>query len=402
MKKGVLRKAVSAGLALSLVIALMPTMFASAAEVGDTVTMGTSFTLYKAYEKTDATSFTSTEHISSGLGDYFEGESYVRNWRFFKTNWESNGDQPGFSGVNGLYFRGTSTTKGDWFALKVKGFESGVYRINVHTNALRGCVWELYLLDNESYGGDAVTSANITEAIDNMSSGVTKIGEVDLYGEPSAGYTVIDSTDVNKKKLSTAATNLDFGTATFGENKDTEYILVFRAKDYGVIYSGESIPTVKSEFYIAMHGISFTKTTAAKNSTVFGNTAAFVEHTDNGDANLYLVSAIDSINYSKVGFELMVDDASAETLETTTVYDKITMPARTVTTKATDSSEGATTDTIKEYTAANFGLSGKYLYVVKKTLSEGFTGQTIQFKPFAVNSTGEIAGSTYQATLKSN
>ena len=101
---------------------------------------------------------------------------------------------------------------------------------------------------------------------------------------------------------------------------------------------------------------------------------------------LYLVSAIDSLNYSKVGFNLKVDGISVDTDTTTTVYDSLTM----------SNDDGST----KEFTAADFGLNGGLLYVVSKKLDAGFTGQTIDFTPFAVKGEETITGSTYQATLK--
>lgn len=396
MKKGILRKAVSAVLALAFVIALMPTMFASAAEVGDTITFGLSPRLVNKYElgQTATTKITDLKTLNSyvdvGATSIVENNKYYRNWKYFDSNFSGS---KGMTASNGLFF--SDGNYGEWFALKVRGFEQGFYNVKVNAVPKQGCIWGLYLLDNSIYG--SAGTETITAAVENMSDGVTKIGEADLFGREqlSTMPNIYDSADsaTSHTNNNTPYNEIEFGTVSLTGNTNTEYILVFRAEKAGVLDGKESNPinstgaTVGTRRYIAMFALSFTKTTAAKNADVFGDTAAFIEHTDSGTSNLYLISAIDSLDYSEVGFKL--GDAE-ESVETDTVYERLTM--------TNDD------DSTLSYTAADFGLSGKYLYVVKKTLTEGFAGQTINFKPYAVSVDGEttIEGSTYQATLKSN
>lgn len=374
MKKGILRKAVSAVLALAFVIALMPTMFASAAEVGDTITF--EFLPDPIKEGENLGTLSSVEDLS----DYFaqsEENTYSRDWKFFSKKISNTSATNGITQNHGMYYDdGGIKYAGDWIALKVKGIPEGVYNIRMTNNPSikKGCIWGLYILD----------SSTQTSKIDDMLISENKVGEVDLYGS--------------------VRSELEFGTTSLNGNTG-EYIVVLRAERGGYLNADETCPTnssgktLSTAAYLSIKSLIFTKTTEARESEVFGDHAAFIEHTDTDEANLYLISAIESLNYSKVGFKLKVGNSDIELVPTTKVYTGISIPAKQLL-----SSGGNQEETTLSYTAADFGLSGKYLYVVKKTLTEGFTGQTINFKPYAVSVDGEttIEGSTYQATLKSN
>ncbi len=391
MKKGILRKVISAVLVLSLVIAVMPTMFASAAEVGDKIVMGFAPRNINIYELNAggtakiADITTLGNYVDKGTAAYDTKKTYYRNWKYFAQNFSGTSSM---SAPNGLNF--SDGKNKDWFAIKIRGFESGIYNIKINAVPQKGCIWGLYLLDDSVYGSADITT--ITTAVETSSSGVIKIGEADLYGRaeiPNSTSNFIYDSAAPANKITTNTTpynEIEFGNVKLTGDASTEYILLFRVERDGVL-DGEETSISKTAGYISMFALSFTKTTAAKNADVFGDTAAFIEHTDNGTSNLYLISAIDSLDYSEVGFKL--GDAE-ERIETDTVYERLTM--------TNDD------DSTLSYTATDFGLSGKYLYVVRKTLTEGFTGQIINFKPYAVSVGGEttIEGSTYQATLKSN
>ncbi|MBQ7120583.1 MAG: hypothetical protein IJO09_10240 [Oscillospiraceae bacterium] len=382
MKK-FLKKATSLVVAFAIVAAFIPVsgLNASAAEVGDTVTFGMSYgTYYKTYEDTESAAFYNAD-VATLLGEYYESDTYCRNWRVFAQSWDREIDWCGYTGGNGLFYR-DAKSYGSWFALKVKGFGAGKYDISAVNYPQRGCVWGLYVLDNSIYGNaDADT---ITNAITNYAttSGVQKIGEVDTYGAVSQG--TVDATDsttpAKTNKGSWVVSN--FGEAAFVGDPETEHILVFRAEREGTLEEGDTAPSQgKSEKYISLFGLTFTYTGGlpAQNEENFGSSAAFFEKTENGDCNVYLVSAIDSLDYINAGFKVAVDGGASETIMTETVYQKITVDG-------------------EEYDATDFGLSDGYLFVAKKTLA-AFTGQDIDFKPFATAASGEVAGSTYCATL---
>ncbi|MBE6964819.1 MAG: hypothetical protein E7441_02145 [Ruminococcaceae bacterium] len=390
MRKSILRKAMSAVLALTLAVGALgsTTLFASAAKAGDVINFGFSPTnYYIRYENPSMSGmsgkFLDNEGVIAAFSDYFESETYCRNWKFFSQYWPGSSNvEWGLTGSNGLYVLGGRHE--GWFALKAKGFDAGKYNISVASVPQRGCVWELYVLDNSIYG-DASQEV-ITDAIANYAEtdGIQRVGEVDFYGKMSQGAVDVSDSTVSDVTHSGDWVLSDFGSADFTGGAEAEQILVFYEKEDGSIDEdeGDVQPGNRnSEYFLSLFGIKFTYQTelSAQNKETFGNTAAFFEKTEDNDCNVYLVSAIESLQYSKAGFKVAVGDEAAEEVDTDTVYEKLTVDET-------------------EYTASDFGLEKGFLYVVKKTL-ESFAGQTIDFKPFAVNSTGEIAGSTYRATV---
>lgn len=379
----VFKKAVSLVIAAALVIAVLPAMsLASAAEIGETTTFVFTADKINGRENNNSLNDGRTE-ISMGaleqMSSYVEigavdvDVDYYRHWSFWGKyiNNNTNGSG-GITKQHGIYYDiGSDGRLSSWFALKIKGIEAGTYNVKMgkDSSTKKGCNWTLYILDPKKFSADDKTSINT--ALNSLSEGVQKVGTVDVYG----------STD----------TELEFGNVSLS-GIDGEYIALFRAETVGALDGIETAPTnssgvIASRTYFAIKSLSFIPTTAAKNADVFGNTAAFIEHTDGNNAMLYLVSAIDSLNYNNVGFEVKVGEEAKENLDTQTVYDMLTM------TNADSST--------KEFTAADFGLSGKYLYVVSKNIGS-FTGQTVQFKPFAVKGDTTTEGSTYQVKLKSN
>ncbi len=368
MKKGVLRKAVSLVLALSLVIALMPTMFASAAEVGDKV----EFTMNLNVAKT-GTLDTNYEMggkdnkyvLVRSLTEYVDGDS-SRDWKYYSdtVTTASGSEITPLGSSAGLYFDGSKQNA--WAAFKFRGIDAGSYNLTLLNNTAnnKGCVYEVYILDDDKYG--EATDEEITSALDSESEGVSYVGEQDVFQNSEE--------------------TIDFGTVNIKKAKSGDVMVVIRAVELSTqsLVDGNSS---KSSYFIMLNGLTFTYTgeLPAQNKEIFGDTAAFFEKTENNDCNVYLISAIESLNYSKAGFKVEIGEGNAEEIGTETVYEKLTV-------------DGV------DYTAKNFGLNSGFLYVVKKTLTEGFTGQTINFKPYAVSVDGEttIEGSTYQATLKSN
>lgn len=400
MNKKVFRKAASLVLALALVISMAPAMGIASAVEGETTTfIFAPRIINKEFVGTDSGTLNSSISLNSlfeylDVGDSTYIPNHYRNWKLFLTNWRSDNTtdiaNAGMNNQQGLFFRYGSGS--GWIALKVRGFDAGTYNVKVKAYPQKGRNIGLYVLDNATYGEADV--ATITNAINNYSTteGVQKVGNADFYGKAGGvSEKLYDSiysktTDSGYYGIQISLSEGEFGNATFVGDSSSEYILVFKDEGEGVLDGNET--SSSTEKYLSIAALCFTPTTAtAKNATTFGNTAAFVERTeDNGDAILHLVSAIESVNYSKVGFNLKVNGGSVDTDTTTTVYDSITM----------NNNDGST----KEFTAADFGLGNGLLYVVSKKLDAGFTGQTIDFTPFAVKGEETITGSTYQATLK--
>ncbi|MBQ6697890.1 MAG: hypothetical protein IJN09_02500 [Oscillospiraceae bacterium] len=403
----VLKKAVSLVIAVALAIAVLPAMSLASATAGETTTFAISPQVFSMLKNGTSTSATiAAKDVESLLfnyidkGDLVDIPYYHKDWKLFTIdNWRTDASDltnANIYAAHGLAFEYGS--ENGWIALKVRGFKAGTYSLKVRSFPLRGRVIGLYVLDNETYGEKP---ENIAGAIATMSDGVQKVGSADFYGrEGSAKTKYYDSVYSENSSAAFAyadavLSEVEFGNAVFSGDETTEYILVFKDEGPGQLDGKEkkpsdsaSDPTASRQRHISIATLSFTPTTAtAKNADVFGNTAAFIEHTnDSSEAMLYLVSAIESVNYSKVGFNLKVDGISVDTDTTTTVYDSLTM----------SNDDGST----KEFTAADFGLNGGLLYVVSKKLDAGFTGQTIDFTPFAVKGEETITGSTYQATLK--
>ncbi|MBR2181087.1 MAG: hypothetical protein IJ949_04260, partial [Oscillospiraceae bacterium] len=238
MKKGVLRKAVSLVLALSLVIALMPTMFASAAEVGDKVTYD--FTPTKIIQNEaenndfEYANAGKTAVLTKTLDDYFESANYVRNWKYFS---QTLTGAPWTTGANGTYFDGGAY--GNWAAFKVKGISEGTYNVTFGKPAsnTKGCVWAMYILDGETYANadnEAITSA----IADTLGNDVVKVGEFDTYANANA--------------------SIDLGNVGIKGNETGEYIVVFKAIREGQVDEGETEPSNKTSRFIAMTSLTFT------------------------------------------------------------------------------------------------------------------------------------------------
>ncbi|MBQ2743811.1 MAG: S-layer homology domain-containing protein [Oscillospiraceae bacterium] len=121
-------------------------------------------------------------------------------------------------------------------AFKLKGIANGAYNVSMSKpeNNAKGCVWGLYVLDGDLYG-TADTSV-ITTALDAMSEGVQKIGEVDTYASLES--------------------NLAFGVADFNANREKEYIFLFRAEREGMVDEGETKPSNNSTRFISIMGIT--------------------------------------------------------------------------------------------------------------------------------------------------
>jgi len=225
------------------------------------------------------------------------------------------------------------------------------------TSNKKGCICAVYILDDDLYG--SATEAEITNALNNNAAGVQKIAEKDFYQNTTK--------------------TIDCGAANVKKTKSGDVLVVIQAT--ALSEQEKEAGNTNSNYFINFSGITFTYTGGlpAQNEETFGSSAAFFEKTENGDCNVYLVSAIDSLDYINAGFEVAVDGGASETIMTETVYQKITVDG-------------------EEYDATDFGLSGGYLFVAKKTLA-AFAGQDIDFKPFATAASGEVAGSTYCVTL---
>ncbi|MBQ2742120.1 MAG: Ig-like domain-containing protein, partial [Oscillospiraceae bacterium] len=264
MRKTSFRRVLSLVLALVIVVGMLPQTVIFAADGEKTVFGFSSAKYYKTFEDTSVSSLSDGE-VATKLADYFKSDGYSRNWKFFAQSWSSTSGWCGYTGGNGLYFR--YGQYGDWFSLKVKGFNKGTYDISAITAPQRGCVWGLYVLDNATYGNanaDTITTAIVNYA---TTSGVQKIGEVDLYGKISAGK--VDASDSTASTVTNSGNWAvsNFGNAAFSGNAETEYILVFRAEREGTIEGDDVKPTQTSERYISLFGLTFEKVEALKEIT---------------------------------------------------------------------------------------------------------------------------------------
>ncbi len=394
MNKKVFRKAASLVLALALVISMAPAMgIVSASEIRETTQFVMAPRLFTITELTGSgESLMPSGYTVDFLYDYLDagmskdGTQYHRDWKLFRTNCATTGSVEVKSDA-GVLFSGF--TSGSWVALKIRGFEAGMYNIKIRSLPLKGRTIGLYVLDDTYSDMDV---SGITDVINNYESkaGVQKVGTADAFGKVGVKEKLYDSNyNSSYYCIDTALSELEFGNVTFDKG-NSEYIFVFRYDAYGKADGNETIPSGdKNIFSIA--AISFAPTTVAKNATVFGDTAAFIEQTDDGKSFLYLLSAIDSLDYNNVGFDnITINNEDVGVLDTKTVYEKIIIP------NENDSSFPET-----EFKSKEFGIDNGYVYVVKKELG-AFAGQTVKFRPFAVKDDETITGSTYQVKLKSN
>jgi|GEM_PF-1253339 len=404
----VLKKAVSLVIAVALAIAVLPAMsLASAAEIGETTTFVFNPKLINKSELTGKED--SSVNISAPDGetqnplyDYLKvGESeyapnYYRNWKLFAYNTSSTAS---IDATNGMQIQYARATNKHYFAIKVKGFEEGIYNVKLDALPLDGGIVGLYVLDNAVYGNKTI--AEITALMENPSGndGVRKIGEADFYGRAGTAGVLYDTayrttTDPDYAPYASGSAVAELGNVTFSGTAEDEHIVVIRYEGQGVLEGTETSGNTNGR-RLSIRALSFTKTTEAKKKGTFGDYAAFIEETNEGISSLYLISAIDSLNYAKVGFDLSTDGGVTwENLETTEAYEAINTSGI-----QGDESKNPTTATTLTYDSGKFGLDSGFVYVVSKNIGS-FTGQTVQFKPFAIKGDTKIEGSTYQVTLK--
>jgi len=171
----------------------------------------------------------------------------ARDWQFFIGGCSGSHitgatvtDSAGVFMNGGAHINDSSVYTGDWLALKIRGLAESDYKVTFGSNGnKRGCVWGMYVLDNEKYGSAVATA--ITTAIDTMADGVKKIGEFDLYG--------------NTKKA------IEVGTVKLSGRSTTEHIILFRAERDGTLSAGEVAPTEESgkiQAYLSMMSLTFT------------------------------------------------------------------------------------------------------------------------------------------------
>ena len=389
------KKAVSLAVALTLIIAVLPAMgTAFAAEIGETTQFVIAPRLFNITETGTAGDNTALPTDKSFLFDYLDAgesintnnataQSYHRDWKLFLTNWRSDNKTDltnmDIDASNGMYFHWGSGS--GWIAMKVRNFDAGTYNIKIKSDPQRGRVIGLYVLDNATYGNADV--ATITSAITNMATGVQKVGSADFYGRVGKpAEKLFDSNyGTGHYCINTTLSEAEFGNAVF--NSNSEQILVFKDEGPGKL-DGKEETSGDDKKFLSIAAISFTPVAPLKNANVFGDKAAFIENTDNGESWLYLVSALDSLVYDEAGFEVSIGGAEATTVKTEDVYSTLIVDGESY------------------FTPEDFGLtSSNYLYLTK-TLLTGFTGRTVNFKPYAVQGGETISGSEYQVTLKTN
>ncbi len=123
-------------------------------------------------------------------------------------------------------------------------------------------------------------------------------------------------------------------------------------------------------------------TVSAANQNVFGTTAAYFEKTSGETYVLTMLAGIESVEYSEVGFYVTVGDGEKQKLDTTKVYQTVTVTG----------GEGATV------TGETFGLTADdYVYICSTdNMPVANKGVVIKFQPYAIPVDGEeIVGSVY-------
>lgn len=123
-------------------------------------------------------------------------------------------------------------------------------------------------------------------------------------------------------------------------------------------------------------------TVSAANQNIFGATAAYFEKTSGETYVLTMLAGIESVEYSEVGFYVTVGDGEKQKLDTTKVYQTVTVTG----------GEGATV------TGETFGLTADdYVYICSTdNMPVANKGVVIKFQPYAIPVDGEeIVGSVY-------
>ncbi len=260
MKKQCIKKLMSLAIAAALIIAVLPLSYAA----GETpTTVNFDFTSANIMGKeTEGKDFTKTSDakkvVTQSVSDYFakgscaDDENYYRNWKYFGSSIK---DVSGcsMSNADGMYFYGRGTAEwnkadaSSWIAFKVKGLALSDYILSLKPRTggnNDGCVWAFYILeDNEAYYTEgAVDTAAVTDAIDTLADGVTKVGEVDTWGNSKTSMTV--------------------GNVTLSGDSSTEYIVLMRSERSGAIADGETSKVGYSQPTIRMLGLTFTPTDA--------------------------------------------------------------------------------------------------------------------------------------------
>jgi len=314
MKSKVLKKLMSLAIAASLIIAVLPLSYAEG-ETPTTVKFDFTSSNIMKYETVgedyEAATFQSdgvtpksvltksvTDYFATGDSSVSGGESYCRNWKYFGASIDMSKRADNITSADGMtfYLKSNEWDEADaslWIAFKVKGLVAGDYvlSLNPRTSGNKdGCVWVFYILEDDEayYTESVVNTAAVTDAIDTLADGVTKVGEVDTWG--------------NSKS------SMEIGNVTLSGGSDKEYIVLMRSERPGAIADGESSSATVSQDRIRMLGLTFTPTDAntmanaafdateaaasyeAPTVTGIGTDNAVISPADNGDGSFTLTA----------------------------------------------------------------------------------------------------------------
>lgn len=174
----------------------------------------------------------------------------------------------------------------------------------------------------------------------------------------------------------------NYVTLNAGEN---EVKLVFKTH-YNAL-PGDETPWDNSNNRLVGFTLTPFADSNAEASAIFGNTSAYVTATEEGKLMLKTFSAIDSTNYSKVGFIINGEDTTVETK----VYDKVTVNYSDAEKEAFDITPDMFFVNIEEPENACIFFSE----------TEVTAGETVTVQPYAVSLDGKttIKGQTYEIEL---
>ncbi len=120
------------------------------------------------------------------------------------------------------------------------------------------------------------------------------------------------------------------------------------------------------------------------NAAKFGNFGAYFTLNGDGTYDVTFLSAIDSLDYEKVGFKVTVN-GNEDTTEVVNAYSSVAV-------------YNNTSETYDFVTAETFGLDSGFVFF--DSVENVAPGASVTFQPYAINLDGEeILGSTFTATI---
>ena len=154
------------------------------------------------------------------------------------------------------------------------------------------------------------------------------------------------------------------------------------------VATGSADVTVTATYGATSVSKTYTINVAAKplpaNHDKFGVKGAYITKDNDGTYKVTFLSAIDSLNYKKVGFKVTVDGEAKDTAKVVNVYSSV------------DVSSDSGNETVN---VASFGLDNGYVFF--DSVNGIASGATVTFQPYAIDGNDtEILGKAFTATIE--